>query len=77
MVKLMGYEPWQLAAMEEYGHTDTSTGLINRVARYLAKSPNDFIESEEFQRACIACGVDPSFYTQKGLDQLQKTLNRL
>lgn len=73
----MDYEPWQLAAMEEAGYMDTSTGLVNRVARYLAKSPNDVIEPEEFRRACVACGVDPDSFTQKDLDQLQKTLNRL
>lgn len=73
----MSYKPWQLAAMEEYGYTDTGTELINRVARYLSKSPNDVIQSEEFRSACVACGVDPDSFTQSDLDRLQKTLNRL
>ena len=37
------FKDWQLAAMEDYGLTDTGTGLINRVARRLAESPNDVI----------------------------------
>lgn len=73
----MSFELWQLAAMEEYGYTDTSTGLVNRVARYLAKSSNDVIEPEEFRRACIACGVDPDSFTQSDLDQLQRALDKL
>ena len=73
----MPFEPWQLAAMEEYGYMDTSTGLINRVAQYLAKSPNNIIGAEEFRSACVACGVDPDSFTQSDLNQLQKALDRL
>lgn len=73
----MAYEPWQLAAMEEHGYMTTSRGLINRVARYLAQSPNDTIDTEEFRRACIACGVDPDSFTQSDLDELQRILNRI
>lgn len=76
-VNPMSFKPWQLAAMEEHGYTDTSTGLVNRVARYLANSPNDVIEPEEFRRACIACGVDPSSFTQSDINQLRDTLKRL
>ena len=47
-------KPWMLAAMEEEGYMDTSDGLINRVAKYLAKSPNDTIDTAEFRSACIA-----------------------
>ena len=36
-------EAWKLAMMEDYGLTDTDTGLVNRVARRLAGSPNDVI----------------------------------
>lgn len=63
--------------MEEYGLTDTNDGLINRVARYLSKSPNDMIETAEFRQACIACNVDPDSFTQSDLDKLQAQLNRL
>ena len=73
----MAYEPWQLAAMEEHGFMATSRGLINRVARYLAQSPNDTIDTGEFRRACIACGVDPDSFTQSDLDELQRILNRI
>ena len=66
---------WQLAALEEYGMTDTNTGLINRVARVLAKSPNNTIETAEFRSACISCNVDPDSFTQKDLDQLQRKLS--
>lgn len=71
------FKAWELAAMEDYGLLDTSTGLINRVARTLAKSPNDVIETAEFQSACISCGVDPDSFTPQDLDQLQEKLNRL
>ncbi len=73
----MPFKPWHLAAMEDYGYTDTNTGLINRVARYLAKSPNDTIGSDEFRRACIACNVDPDSFTDSDLDQLQRKLNEI
>ena len=68
---------WQLAAMEDYGLTDTNTGLINRVARYLAKSPNDTIDTAEFRAACAACGVDPDSFSRRDLDQLQRKLNEI
>ena len=71
------FKDWQLAAMEDYGLMDTDTGLINRVARHLADSPNDSIETEEFRSACRACGVDPDSFTQRDLEQLQKKLNEL
>lgn len=70
----MGYKPWHLAAMEEHGYTTTNTGLINRVATYLAKSPNDTIDTAEFRSACIACNVDPDSFTQSDLEQLQRKL---
>ncbi len=70
-------EDWQLAMMEEYGLMDTNTGLINRVARALAESPNRTIESEEFRRTCYRCGVDPDSFSQRDLNQLQRKLNEL
>lgn len=71
------FKAWQLAAMEDAGYMDTSEGCINRVARYLANSPNDTINTEEFRRACYACNVDPDSFTQSDLDKLQEKLNRL
>lgn len=73
----MPYKPWHLAAMEEAGYMDTNLGLISRVAHYLAKSPNETIETTEFRRACIACNVDPDSFTQSDLDQLQEILNKI
>ncbi|MBR3640705.1 MAG: hypothetical protein IKN53_01585 [Oscillibacter sp.] len=72
----MEFEAWHFAAMEECGYLDTNDGLINRVARYLAKSPNDTIDTAEFRRACIACGADPDSFTQRDLDQLQRKLKQ-
>ena len=71
------FKDWQLAMMEDYGLTDTNTGLINRVARQLAQSPNDVIDTAEFRSACRACGVDPDSFTQSDLDQLQRNLNEI
>lgn len=71
------FKAWQLAAMEDAGYMDTSEGCINRVARYLANSPNDTINTEEFRRACYACNVDPDSFTQSDLEKLQEKLNRL
>ena len=71
----MAFEPWQLAMMEEYGQIDTSDGLIYRVARRLAQSPNDTIDTAEFRAACIASGVDPDSFSQSDLDKLQRKLN--
>ena len=71
----MAFKDWHLTAMEEAGFMDTNTGLINRVANYLANSPNDTIETEEFREACIACNVDPDSFTESDLEQLQRRLN--
>ena len=71
------FEPWMLAAMEDEGYTDTSDGLINRVAKSLVASPNDTIETDEFRAACFNSGVDPDSFTQRDLDKLQRKLNRL
>lgn len=71
------FKPWMLAAMEDEGYMDTSDGLINRVAKYLAKSPNDTIDTAEFRRTCIACNVDPDSFTQSDLDKLQRKLNKI
>ena len=71
------FKDWQLAMMEDYGLTDTGTGLVNRVARHLANSPNDTIDTAEFRTACFACGVDPDSFTQSDLEQLQRKLNEL
>ncbi len=71
------FKDWQLAMMEDYGMMDTNTGLINRVARHLAKSPNDRIDTAEFRSACYSCGVDPDSFTQSDLDQLQRKLNEI
>ena len=71
------FKPWMLATMEDEGYMDTSDGLISRVAKYLAKSPNDTVNSSEFRGACVACGVDPDSFTQRELDKLQKKLNEI
>ena len=71
------FEDWQLAMMEDYGLMDTNTGLINRVARVLAQSPNDSIDTAEFRSACYACGVDPDSFTQSDLAQLQRKLDEI
>ena len=71
------FEPWQLAMMEDCGLMDTDTGLVNRVAYELAKSPNDTIETAEFRSACYACGVDPDSFTQRDLDQLRRKLGEI
>lgn len=71
------FEAWQLAMMEDYGLTDTNTGLIKRVARTLAKSPNDTIDTAEFRSACLESGVDPDSFTQSDLAQLQRKLNEI
>ena len=71
------FKDWQLAMMEDYGLMDTNTGLINRVARRLAQSPNDSIGTAEFRQACVSCGVDPDSFTKSDLDQLQRKLNEL
>lgn len=73
----MAFKDWQLGAIEEAGYMDTNTSLINRVANYLASSPNDTIETEEFREACISCGVDPDSFTQSDLDQLQRRLEQI
>ena len=70
-------EAWKLAMMEDYGLTDTDAGLVNRVARRLAGSPNDVIDTEEFRRACLDCGVDPDSFTQSDLSRLQRKLNEI
>lgn len=71
----MPYKAWQLAALEEYGYSDTNEGLTNRVARALAKSDNHTIDTAAFRQACIACCVDPDSFTQSDLNALQKKLN--
>ena len=65
----MLFKPRHLAEMEDYGYTDTSTGLINWVARQLANSPNDNIGAVEFSSARIACNVDPDSFTNSDLEQ--------
>ncbi|MDO4861624.1 MAG: hypothetical protein Q3984_03040 [Eubacteriales bacterium] len=71
------FKDWQLAMMEDYGLTDTGTGLINRVARRLAESSNDTIETGEFRSACLSCGVDPDSFTQSDFSELQRKLNEI
>ena len=71
------FKDWQLAMMEDYGLTDTNTGLINRVARTLAKSPNDTIDTAEFRSACLSSGVDPDSFTGSDLAELQRKLNEI
>ena len=73
----MMLEGWQLGMLEDYGLTDTNTGLINRVARKLADSPNSTINTAEFDSACISSGVDPDSFTQSDLNQLQQKLNEI
>ncbi len=71
------FKDWQLAMMEDYGLMDTNTGLINRVARRLAESPNDSIDTAEFRQTCVSCGVDPDSFSQSDLAALQRKLNEL
>ena len=68
---------WQLAMLEDCGLTDTNTGLINRVARRLAESPEDTIGPEEFRRACLASGADPDSFTGADLEQLRRKLDEI
>ena len=65
---------WMLAMLEESGYGDTNEALLNRVARYLAASPNDIINTDEFQQSCLACGVDPDSFSEGDLEELQRKL---
>ncbi len=56
---------------------DSDSALVNRVAQYLADSPNDTIETDEFRRACHACSVDPDSFTAADYAQLEKELSEL
>ena len=73
----MSYKAWHLGAIEEAGYMDTNDSLINRVAYYLAPSPNQTIETAEFREACIRCNVDPDSFTQSDLEKLQQKLNQI
>jgi hypothetical protein len=73
----MPYEPWMFVAMEEEGYTDTKEGQINRVAKYLAQGTGNEIGEQEFRRACAACGVKPSSFTQNDLNAIQKKLDQM
>ena len=73
----MSYKAWHLAALEDFGYTDTNDGLINRVAYRLAKSNKETINTAEFRQACIACNVDPDSLTQSDLDKLQRKMNQI
>ena len=73
----MGFQAWHLAAMEEAGYMTTSQGLNNRLAYYLAEYGSNEIGNEEFEHACIACGIDFSSISQDDLDYIQKRLNEL
>ena len=68
------FEPWIFSAIEEDGCMDTSEGLINKVSKYLANSPNDVINTAEFRNVCIACNVDPDSFSQSDLERLQRKL---
>ena len=68
---------WQLGMLEDYGLTDTNTGLINRVARRLAGSPDEVIGTEEFRRACRESGVDPDSFSAADLAQLRRKLDEI
>lgn len=70
----MTFDPWMLGAMEEAGHGTTNEALLNRVANYLAESPNDIIDTSEFYSACIACGVAPDSFSPDDLEKLQGKL---
>ncbi len=63
--------------MEKAGYMDASEGLVNRVARELAKSPNDEIGKTELRRTCIKCGVDPDSLATTDLKGLQRKLNQI
>lgn len=73
----MQFESWMLAEMEDEGLTDTLDGLINRVAKYLASSHNNTIDTEEFRNACYACNIDPDSFSQSDLNKLQRKLDQL
>mgnify|MGYP001778509873 FL=1 len=74
----MAYDPWMLNAMEEYGCTDTNDGLINRVAVEIQRThpSGGNIADDEFRRACLNCGVNPSSFTQSDIEKLTRRLNR-
>lgn len=73
----MGFQPWKLGAMEEHGHTSTSQGRINRVARYLVGHTSGDIDAVTFERACASCGIDPHSFRQSDIDEIQKKINKI
>lgn len=73
----MGFEAWQLAAMDAYGYMEDTDGPIWRVARYLAQGPGRTVEEDEFREACLACGVDFYDFTQLDITKLNHILERI
>lgn len=73
----MAYEAWMLAAMEEYGHMDTRTGRINKVARFLVQQNLSYIGNEEFVQACYACNIDPNYFDQEDMEKIERKIYEL
>lgn len=73
----MPFEPWQLAAMDEYGYNEDRNSPIRQVAEHLAKHCVGTVGYEEFAQSCSACGVSPESFSQADITKLNLILERI
>ncbi len=69
------YEPWMLGLIDKAGFNGIREEHIDRVAKALLSTGKTEIDRSTFDRACNSCGIEPTNFTQRDLDRLQKKLN--
>ena len=69
------YEGWKIAAFDRAGYNGIREEHIDDVAKELAATGLTTITREDFDRACLRCGIDGRNFKQSDLDLLEKKLN--
>lgn len=73
----MAFNPWQLAAIDEYGYNEDRNSPIRQVAEHLAAHYSGTVGYEEFSESCFACGIDPNSFSQSDITKLNHILERM
>ena len=72
----MNNDGWKAAAFDRAGYNGIREEHIDDVAKELLATGKTEISRDDFDRACLRCGIDGNNFKQSDLDRLKELLNK-
>ena len=72
---MFGFETWKKSMREAAGFEGITEEHLKRVAEEIKLFGKTRVTAQDFNRACIKCGINPGNFTDKDINRLQEILD--